>query len=139
MAEGILKDMLKESQYKEKIEIKSAGLATFGKEPPSPQAIEVMRDRKIDISDHLSTQLTKGMIEEADIILTMTVSHRGQIQRAVSDARGKAYTLLELALGEEKDISDPFGMPVEVYKSTAQELESALREAFPQIIKKISG
>lgn len=139
MAEGILRSMIHQSEHKENIEACSAGLASFGKESAASQAIEAMKDMNIDISDHLSTQLTQEMIQKADLILTMTTDHKRQIQIVDPKARDKVHTLLEFALGEEKDISDPFGMSVEVYKKTAQELKSAIEEAFPQITKKFFG
>ncbi len=143
MAAEFLKNLLKNSEYEEQIEVVSAGLAVFGNQSASPQAIKVMREMNYDISDHVSTQLTQEMVQEADLILTMTQDHKKQILVLEPKAEGKTYSLLEFSSEEENekdlDISDPFGAPVEVYKKTAQELKSAVESAFPKILKKILG
>lgn len=141
MAAGILKNLLKNSEYEEQIEVASAGLAVFGNQSASPQAIKAMEEMDHDISGHVSTQLTQEIVQEADLILTMTQGHKKQILVLEPKAEGKIYSLLEFSSEEDNeknlDISDPFGAPIEVYKKTAQELKSAIESALPKILKKI--
>ncbi|RBP37798.1 low molecular weight protein arginine phosphatase [Garciella nitratireducens] len=143
MAAAILKNLLNNSEYREQIEVASAGLVVFGRQSATPQAMQAMREMDLDISDHVSTQLTKKMIQEADLILTMTQGHKQQVLTLEPKAEGKIYSLLEFSLEEQSekifDISDPFGASIEVYKKTAQQIKTAIESAFPKIIKKFFG
>ncbi|HHT51275.1 MAG TPA: low molecular weight protein arginine phosphatase [Eubacteriaceae bacterium] len=142
MAAGILKDLIEKSPPGDNsIEVKSAGLMVFEKGPAHPNAIKVTKDKGIDISDHTSQQLTLELMERADLILTMTQSHRDQIIIVEPKYKDKVYTLLEFIQEEGEtenvDIADPFGLSKEEYEKTAQQLTWAIEKALPKIIKKI--
>ena len=142
MAEGILKHLLSQSEHLEKdIEVKSAGISVIQKGQANPKSIKVMRDMGINISHHSTQALTKDLVEQAHLILTMTQSHQQQILIVQPEAKDKVYTLLEFIQGEEKaesiNIRDPFGLSEEAYKETAQQLLSTLEKALPKIINKI--
>jgi protein-tyrosine phosphatase len=141
MAEGILKDLLKKSEHSSKeIEVRSAGISVFQKGQANPKSIKVTKNMDIDISDHTTQALTEELVKKADLILTMTQSHKQQILIVQPQVRDKVFTLLEFIQEEEKtenmDIYDPFGLPEEEYEKTAQQLLSALKIALPKIINK---
>src|SRR5690554_5439383 len=102
MAEGIFKNLLKEAKNPMKgIEVVSAGTAVFTQEPANQKAIKVMEERGIDISSHRSQPIGKELLESADLILTMTQSHREQILRMDPQLKNKVYTLLEFIQDKE--------------------------------------
>lgn len=142
MAEGILKDLIKKSPHRDKnIEVKSAGILVYGKSGAHPNAKAVTKNMGIDISHHGSSQLTEDLVEKADLILTMTRSHKDQIIIVQPEISHKVYTLLEFINEEGEagaiDIADPFGLSRDDYEETAQELLYALERALPKIIKEI--
>lgn len=122
----------------EEIKVISAGINAFPNAPASPQAKEVMLELGLDLSSHQATFLTAELLQEADLILTMTRGQQRYIEERMlseshhSKACGPVYLLKEYARGEELqktkkelpdlDILDPFGQPVEVYRACAQEL-----------------
>ncbi|MGE5542135.1 MAG: low molecular weight protein arginine phosphatase [Bacillota bacterium] len=129
------------------LEVKSAGTATIDGAPASEHAVSVMKDRGIDLTGHRSSRLTKGLVEWADLILTMTGSQKSLISN-VFGARSKVFTLLEYAGDTERpkgpgdpgeectaDISDPYGRPVETYRKVARQIEDALK----QVLGRIAG
>ena len=63
MAEGLLKHY-----GKGKFEVASAGIAPVG---VNPNAIAVMKEIGIDISDHTSDQISKDMIDRAELLITL--------------------------------------------------------------------
>ena len=63
---------------------------------PYPYAIESMKRRGIDISGSRSKELTKAMVDKADLIITFQDSLREQICSLYPFSRGKVYTLQEL-------------------------------------------
>lgn len=141
MAAGILKDLLKKSEHSSKdIEVKSAGISVIQKGQANPKSIKVTKDMDIDISNHTTKALTEKLVDKADLILTMTQSHKQQILIVQPQARDKVFTLLEFIREEGSveniDIYDPFGLPEDEYEKTAQQLLSALEIALPKIINK---
>ncbi|QEK13236.1 low molecular weight protein arginine phosphatase [Crassaminicella thermophila] len=137
MAEGMFKKMLKEAGEKTKgIKVISAGTATMKGLKASKNAIEVMKEKGIDLNTHEATPITRELIEEADLILTMTRNHKNQILQIAPNAKEKVYTLKEYA-GELGDILDPFGQSVCVYRECAKEIEEGLKVLVKKIIGKI--
>ncbi|KAB3530885.1 low molecular weight protein arginine phosphatase [Alkaliphilus serpentinus] len=136
MAEAILISILKENNAAEKIKVISAGTGAFSGDHASPNSIKVMEEKGIDISGHRSTLLSRELIDEAAIILTMTQNHKRNVLRLAPDAAEKVFTLKEFSYGddvdlnERNDILDPFGHSIEVYKSCRDEIEEALRRAW---------
>ncbi len=102
------------------VEIDSAGTAVFMPTSASQYAIETMQAYKLDISTHQSKQVTRDLIEQADLVLTMTKGHKINLLK-MTDAKDKIYTLAEY-VEETQDISDPFGGDLQTYQQCAQEI-----------------
>ncbi len=86
----------------------------------SENAVKAMAKMGIDISSHVSTQLTVEDVKEADLVLTMTKGHKAVVLNAVPEAKDKVFTLGEYAGGS--DVSDPYGGSEEIYDACAKEL-----------------
>ncbi|MDP2913417.1 MAG: low molecular weight protein arginine phosphatase [Candidatus Omnitrophota bacterium] len=121
MAEGLLKKYLKELE-KETIEVDSAGVMNYSGQPPTPETIEVMNKEGIDVSSHRSKNLTRNLIEGADLILVMERMHKDMVVSMVPEASPKTYLLTEFWT-DEKDrgsnkhgVQDPLGMSMEGYR-----------------------
>ena len=122
MAEGIF-NFLSEGAF-------SRGLYAEGK-GASEKAVVTMEKMGIDISKHVSTQLTKDDVRESDIVFTMTKGHKDVILSAVPDAEGKVFTLGEYAGG--KDVTDPYGGDETVYRQCAEELYKYIERVIEKI------
>lgn len=124
MAEYLLKQRLpRDSEW----EVMSAGTAATAGFPASDEAIEVMRERGIDMSGHRSSQLTTALIECAELVVPMTASHRDTIVAAVPESADKIRLMSSFgAGGAGKDVSDPVGQSVEYYVSVRDEIEEAV-------------
>ena len=127
MAEGILRQRLAEKsscpvdQLVEKgYKVHSAGVMAFNGAAATPEAIEACNEMGIDISGHQSRLLTADMVNEADVILTMDSSHAEFVRRL------SAATEARTALLAEKDIADPIGMSVEVYRKCAAQIAASI-------------
>lgn len=130
MAEAMFRELIKGIEGYENIKVLSAGTWAAVGQKASRNAIEALKDRNIDLSFHLSKPLTEEMVEEADLILTMTENHKMQILSTLPHSNDKVYTLKEFAYGEaeDKNICDPYGQNIEVYRACADEIESALKK-----------
>ncbi|WP_078556159.1 low molecular weight protein arginine phosphatase [Bacillus alkalicellulosilyticus] len=118
------------------IDVKSAGVFASVGSDASDGTKQVLTEKGLEC-DHSSQQLTEELINWATVILTMTEGHKYAILQRFPDALPKLYTLKEFVEGAEvdKDIQDPFGGPVETYRTTAAEIErlvNKLPEALEQ-------
>ncbi|MEL7649641.1 MAG: low molecular weight protein arginine phosphatase [Sedimentibacter sp.] len=127
MAEGIFKHMLKINNI-DHITVSSAGLSAFEGDIANEKAIEVLKRQGIDISGHKSRQLTAKLIDDSDLILTMTAGHKAAILKYAPGSGNKVYTLREYAgkngrtTNRSPDIHDPYGMDYSVYESVMNEI-----------------
>ncbi|HHY81805.1 MAG TPA: low molecular weight protein arginine phosphatase [Clostridiales bacterium] len=132
MAEGLLRSML-ESRNAEGIQVGSAGIAALPGMMASNQAVKVMQEFGVDLESHRTRQVNKKLLQEADLILTMTEGHKNAIQSWEPSVWSKIHTLKEYAGMEEKDISDPYGLDDDAYRKAAREI----REALEKIVDKL--
>jgi len=108
------------------VEVTSAGTGAWDGAPASEGAYLVGLERGLDLSGHRARLLTRELVEEADLILTMARHHRARVDELGGE--GKVFVLGEYAGKGGDEVSDPFGGELTVYRDTAQELE-ALAEA----------
>jgi protein-tyrosine-phosphatase len=137
MAEAMFKEFIKEVDGHKDIKVLSAGTWAIEGRKASKNAIEALKEKDIDLTSHTSKPLTKEMVEEADVILTMTKNHKMQIINGLPEAKEKVYTLKEFAHGNADviDISDPYGQDIRIYKACADEIEKALKEIIEKYYK----
>ncbi|RLI45915.1 low molecular weight protein arginine phosphatase [Candidatus Bathyarchaeota archaeon] len=135
MAEGFLNKMLQnKNDENAEVRVISAGLHAYGGSPTG-EAIEVMRAEGIDISGYKSKQLTRGLIEEADLILTMKKEYKDVIVSRYPEFKHKVFTLKEFAgETEDLDIHDPYGEGLKAYEACASEIKRILTRAFEKIV-----
>ena len=117
MAEGIFNKRAKENNFDAMS--KSAGLMVL-ESKASENSLEVCKENSIDISEHIPTQITAELINDADIILTMTASHK-----SVFGGMDKVFTVAEF-FGGDGDVSDPYGGTLEEYRYTFRQLTSLI-------------
>jgi tRNA threonylcarbamoyl adenosine modification protein (Sua5/YciO/YrdC/YwlC family) len=123
MAETLLRDQLfKRFGCEDAARVVSAGLAASAGMSASPQAIEVMGRKSLDLTSHTSRPLDDSIIASADLILTMTQRHREAILTAFPTLSDRVFTLRQ----NGGDISDPVGCPVDVYQACADQIETEL-------------
>lgn len=135
MAEGILKFLLKENNV-DNINVSSAGISAFQGQQANEKAIKVLNKKGIDIINHKARQITEEFIKEADIILTMTDSHKKTIINVLPEYTHKIFTLKEYSYiindesieGIDINIEDPYGMDETAYELIAEEIDKHLNK-----------
>ena len=133
MAEGLFRQMV---ANRPDIRVRSAGISTFPSQPPSPHAVDVLADLRIDISNLRSQPLSEELVREASCIIAMTRSHMESIQYLFPDAAEKTFLLREFEDNASSlDLSDPIGMGLEAYEVT----RDIIRRALPGILKFIDS
>ena len=126
MAEGILRHA---TQSRGDYRVLSAGLGAIEGQPPSPYAVQAVRELGIDISSQRSRALTPDMVQQADYIFGMTHSHIDTVNLLYPQAAEKTFLLREFDETLdffEKDISDPIGGSYEVYLNCRDQIEQGI-------------
>ena len=131
MAEGLLRYIAEEQGLD--IEVKSAGISVFDDGYAAINSIEIMRDINIDISDHKSTQVDKILIEDSDLVLTMSTSHKNAILASYPLYEDKVFNLFEYAYDMDKDVEDPYGGNLDNYEKTRNEIYKAIVDIVEKI------
>lgn len=131
MAEGLLRYIAEEQGLD--IEVKSAGISVFDGGYAAINSIDTMRDINIDISDHKSIQVDKALIEDSDLVLTMSTSHKNAILASYPLYEDKVFNLLEYAYDMDKDVEDPYGGSLEIYEMTRNEIYKAIVDIVEKI------
>lgn len=118
------------------IRLISAGIIASNGLPASPNAIKVMTEEEIDISNHQTVPLTRDLVEMADIVFVMTQWHKLEVIGLLEKPGKEVYLVKEFVKklsNNDFDIQDPIGKPVDVYRKCRDEL----KECIPGIVKKI--
>ena len=137
MAEALLRNSLSNAGLAGEYYVSSAGTAAFPGMPASHNAVQALKAVGIDLSQHSSSTIDNVMIDSADLILTMTSSHKKHLLRMRPDAAGKIYTLAEYSGEEgEKDIDDPFGGDIEVYMNCRDEISKHIEALVKKLKEK---
>lgn len=123
MAETLLRDLLQKRFGREDVaRVVSAGVAAGRGSGASPQAVEVMGQLGLDLTGHSSQPLDDSLVSMADLVLTMTRRHRDAILAAWPNRSDRVFTLRR----DGGDITDPVGMPVDVYQQCATQMRDEL-------------
>lgn len=110
-----------------KVDLRSAGLAASESSPASAEAISVGGAHGEDLSPHRSHQITADDLDWADLVLTMTGSHRDALLGLRHEGT-KIRTLAEFAGAGDLDVADPFGGSAHDYEAAHEEIESYIRK-----------
>jgi tRNA threonylcarbamoyl adenosine modification protein (Sua5/YciO/YrdC/YwlC family) len=131
MSEAILRKLIAEKmgctpeETEERgVIVMSAGVSASPGSCAAPEAVEVMKQRGLDLSRHESQPLGEKLVKQADLILGLTNAHRQAIIRRWPEASSRTQVMRM----DRGDIEDPIGAPAEVYVQCAGQIEQALRE-----------
>ena len=138
MAEEMLRQVLR-ARGVAGVEASSAGTGAWDGAPVSEGAYLVALEHGLDLSGHRARLLTRDIVEEADLILTMARHHRARVEEL--DGGGKAFLLGDYAAGggPGAEVTDPFGGEIESYRETYQELENLVEGIVTRFIREGIG
>lgn len=126
MAEGILNKLASERGLDIKAE--SAGIFAMETSRAAENAVRAMKKMDIDISNHRSSLLKESMVEDVDLVLTMSKAHKENLITYFPHMREKIVLLNEHAFKIDKDVEDPFGQSIDYYEKARDEIYRAVEE-----------
>ena len=115
MAEGIFN-----MSHKNAVAMSAGLFATNG--GAEQNAVFAAAELGADIKNHRSTQLTAEMLENSDIVLTMTAGHKMSLPQ-----NGRIWTLAEF-VGSQGDVNDPYGGDLDTYRACAAEIKDFIEK-----------
>lgn len=118
--EGVEPSDLLDAGYR----IESAGTGCLRGQASTAEAQITANELGLDLSSHRSRPLTPTLLEEADEIFVMTQNQRRSILEFAPDAATR-IKLLDLS---GRDVPDPFGSGLDVYRQTAARIRRILQE-----------
>lgn len=121
MAEALLGRELAE-RGRDEIAIASAAVGSFGEGGPSWEAVEVMREAGLDISNHVSRPLTVTELDRAELVFVMEERHLRSIVDLLPDAGDRVRLIAE------GGVPDPAGSGLEGYRKVREALARRVRE-----------
>lgn len=104
------------------IVVMSAGLSATPGGRAADEAISVMRKRGLDLSAHESQPLSDRIVRYADLIITMTRSHRDAILTHWPEAEPRTHIITR----GRGDVADPIGGPLDLYDRCADQIDELL-------------
>lgn len=133
MAERLVQHALSvEAPPLNQLKVRSAGIAAANGYPASSNSIAALKKVGIDLNDHLSTQASEEILQEADLIFAMTDSHLDSLRYHLDEqALGRIHLMREfMDNSEDYQIPDPFGGGFADYEHT----RDSMVEAIPSLI-----
>ena len=134
MAEALLREALA-TRGVDQVTVSSAGTGAWEGAPVSEGAYLVGLEHGLDLSGHRAQLLTRDIVKESDLILTMSGHHRARV--AELGGEDKVHVLGEYAGREpgRSEISDPFGSDLASYRTTYDELQ----EMITGVVGRVAG
>lgn len=126
MAAGLLRSELRRRRLADQIEVSTCGILARDGNRATTEAIYVMKNREIDISEHQSHCCRREDILDSDLILAMSKEHFDFLAGLVPGVKDKIKVL---------EIEDPIGMGMPVYEAAVSKLEEKLKSEWEEIIK----
>lgn len=137
MAEGLCRRLLAErlgcpadALEDQRVMIMSAGVAAMSGGRATAEAVAAMSAFGVDLRFHETQPLTEALVRYADLIYTMTQSHR---QAVVAQWPSAAERTRVLAV-DGSDICDPIGGPLERYQRCAQQIQAELKVRLDELM-----
>jgi protein-tyrosine-phosphatase len=138
MGAGLLRQRLIEAELDHRHQVASAGVWAVDEHPATENAVATMAERDIDITDHIAHTLNAADVAESDLILVMSREHARVIRNTWPQYEWKVHRVSEMA-GKRKDVRDPYGGPIEEYRTCADTISGYIDRGFERILELAEG
>lgn len=131
MAEAIARRRIAELGWSQ-VEVSSAGVGAFGGSPASGGALRTAARNGLDLSGHAATLVTRELVEDADLILTMSSAHLARVVEFGAGDRAALITAFAAegdARSPNSGVPDPIGGTDDEYAYTFRVLEVLIGRA----------
>ena len=120
MAHGYMQHIVNNSDEKNNYLISSCGIYAMTGDKSTNNAIQAMKEYNVDLENHRATNIRDIDIENYDLVLCMTTMHKINVLSMYPKDSNTKY----------KDIDDPWGLDLNVYKECAKEIVENVDKTF---------
>ena len=138
LAEAFLKKHIAEDGAAMGWQVKSAGTWVKEKSRAHHLAIVIAKVNGIDLSSHVTQEINKELINEADLIVVMTENHKEALQYEFQDYKDKIVMLSEISCGQIYDIPDPILNNLINCEDIYHDIEQEINKTYIKLIKQFS-
>jgi protein-tyrosine-phosphatase len=134
IAEGLLREALA-ARGIDQVTVASAGTGAWEGAPVSEGAYLVGLEHGLDLSEHCARLLTRDLVREADLVLTMSGHHLARVAELGGEHK---VHLLGAYAGRDPgrlEVTDPFGGDLAGYRTTFGELQ----ELIGAVVGRVAG
>lgn len=121
MAEVIAKEHFRRNNLSHKV--LSAGLHATGDLPASENARDAIAELDLNLEGHRNRHADRQLLEEADLVLTMTQDQRDLLRMAYFDLYGGIQKIRTLGA---QDIEDPFFADMGTYRKVRDQIKELI-------------
>ena len=107
------------------VEFHSAGIYAHKGDAASLNAVLAMKEMGLNLRNHVAVPVTAELIDNSDIILTMTKGQKAALVSLFPKNREKVFMLLEY-IGQNGDVMDPFGGDMNTYRECSLKIAAAI-------------
>ena len=113
------------------VQVGSAGTSADPGAPASSGSLRAAEAHGLDLSSHVARRLDPSLVEESDLVLTMSMSHLAAVRALGGEA--KAEVLPRFVGDAAAGVPDPFGASLSVYLETYEALERFVARLFDEL------
>ena len=119
------------------VQVNSAGVGATPGFPATRFAHEAVGMWDLNLVNHKSRPVTTELIENTDLILTMTPGHLHTVVSMAPAAASRVFTLKSFPEADQNGdgIDDPMGSPRDVYNKVFLEIAEELGRILPYVIE----
>ncbi len=133
VVEALLKQRLDQQGYGD-WQVVSAGTWALNGQPASRFSVDVLADRRIDISQHRSSPISDELMDWADLILCLATGHEEAL-KAEFPGQAHKINLLSAMSGPGYSVHDPYGEPRPAYERMVEEVSGLVDDGLSSIIR----
>jgi protein-tyrosine phosphatase len=105
--------------------VQSAGIGALVGHPAEPIAVELMRERGLDLARHRARQLTLEMARSFELILVMEAAQQKHVEANMPSTRGRVHRLGRFG---GFDIPDPYRQERSAFERSLAQIERGLAD-----------
>jgi len=126
MAQGLMREALPE------IQVESAGIGALIGSPAAEEAVDLMRERGIDLKAHVARQISLDICRRADVILVMDVHQKEFLVKNYPFTQGKVFRIAD---NLKADVPDPYRKGVSAFVESLELIDAGVKSWVKRINK----
>jgi protein-tyrosine-phosphatase len=132
LAEVLFRSHLERRGVSASWQVGSAGVWALEGSPAARAALHTAASRGLNLAQHVARPVTADLLRGAGLVLVMEREHLQALREAYPALADRVHLISEM-VGEQGEVEDPIGLPLERMRSLTDELERILQAGWPRI------